>query len=200
MDGIQVMDMYRGGQDEMKYEHDNGDNDPQSPDEKYEYTPDISRQTTHQTLQCHTLSSAVTIRPSITISAAERARRNLNIRLSNPLGDYTYPELCKMGRAYAIDQGLTAAEDMRAFEIGACLARDPTKLIDEAKQLGATDNEIETLENETKKRWSQPKRLYWVIAICSVCAAVQGMGQSPYVSNRHFLNHSLDSGLAQLTL
>lgn len=156
--------------DDRKY-----DSDVQ--DSKYEYAPDLSQQTTHHPLQCHTLNTTLSTRPSVSVPAAERARRNLNIRLSNPLVDYTYSELRRMGRAYANEHGLTDDEDVRAMEIGACLARSPGHIVGEAKEFGATDDEIGVLEREGAKRWSQPRILYWVIAICSMCAAVQGMGE-----------------------
>ena len=114
-------------------------------------------------------------RASIAVSAAERARRHLNARLANPLQGYTYNELKKMGRAYAHDNALNEPEDVRAFEIGACLAREPTYLR-HATRLGVTDEELAVLEHELTHRWAQPRRLYLVVAICSLCAAVQGMG------------------------
>lgn len=114
-------------------------------------------------------------RASIAVSAAERARRHLNARLANPLQRYTYNELQKMGRAYAHDNALNEPEDVRAFEIGACLAREPTYL-GHAARLGVTDEELAVLEHELSHRWAQPRLLYLVVAICSLCAAVQGMG------------------------
>jgi hypothetical protein len=122
-------------------------------------------------------------RASIAVSAAERARRHLNARLANPLQGYTYNELQKMGRAYAHDNALTDSDDVRAFEIGACLAREPTYL-KHATRLGATDEEMAVLEHELSHRWAQPRLLYLVVALCSICAAVQGMG-------RLWVHHSL---------
>jgi hypothetical protein len=123
--------------------------DSDSHDDRYEYASDaLFQQPTHHPPQCHTLNSTISGRPSITVSAAERARRNLNIRLSNPLADYTCPELRKMGRAYANEHGLTDAEDVRALEIGACLARNPGNVIAEARDIGATEDEVGVLERE----------------------------------------------------
>ena len=116
-------------------------------------------------------------RPSVALSAAERARRNINAKLANPLLGYTYTELRRKGRAYAYDYALAEADDVRALEIGACLARDPGDL-SYAKELGITDQELEVLENERNHRWSQPRLLYLVIVLCSVCAAVQGMDET----------------------
>ena len=116
-------------------------------------------------------------RPSVALSAAERARRNINAKLANPLLGYTYTELRRKGRAYAYDYALAEADDVRALEIGACLARDPEDL-SHAKELGITDEELEVLEKEHSHRWSQPRVLYLVIVLCSVCAAVQGMDET----------------------
>ncbi|KAL5417013.1 hypothetical protein PMIN06_002925 [Paraphaeosphaeria minitans] len=116
-------------------------------------------------------------RASIAVSAAERARRHLNARLANPLQGYTYNELQKMGRAYAHGVALNETEDVRAFEIGACLAREPTYLR-HATRLGVTDEELAVLEHELSHRWAQPRLLYLVVALCSTCAAVQGMDET----------------------
>lgn len=117
-----------------------------------------------------------THRPSVAQSAAERARRNINAKLANPLQDYSYDELRKMGRAYAYEHALAEKDDVRALEIGACLARDPENLT-HVKELGVTDEEYSVLAKEISHRWSQPTILYLVIVLCSTCAAVQGMGK-----------------------
>ena len=86
-----------------------------------------------------------------------------------------------MGRAYAYDNALADQEDVRAFEIGACLAREPENL-SQAKELGVSDEEFEILSQELTNRWKQPWRLYAVIVLCSTCAAVQGMGMESSLS------------------
>ena len=116
-------------------------------------------------------------RRSTILSAAERARRNINAKLANPLQGYSYAELKKMGRDYAYKHALAEEEDVRALELGAMLARDPEK-IDHMRQYGLTDAEHEVLRKEFTSRWSQPKLLYLVIVLCSTCAAVQGMGMA----------------------
>lgn len=116
-------------------------------------------------------------RPSTLLSAAERARRNINAKLANPLQGYSYAELKKMGRDYAYEHALAEEEDVRALELGAMLARDPEK-IDHMRQYGLTDTEHEVLRKEFINRWSQPKLLYLVIVLCSTCAAVQGMDET----------------------
>lgn len=108
------------------------------------------------------------------ITAAERARRNVSAKLANPLAGKTHAELEVMGEEYARKHQVGDEEDIRAFKKGACLAQDPNKYstID-----GLTAQELEVLEKEFTNRWSQPKILYIVIVLCSTCAAVQGMGE-----------------------
>lgn len=111
------------------------------------------------------------------MSAADRARRNANARLANPLAGYSRPQLEKMGREYALQHALAEPEDIRAFEIGAILAQDPLAY----DRLGTdtlTEEEVSTLYHEFTNKWSQPKTLYIVIVCCSVCAAVQGMDET----------------------
>lgn len=115
-------------------------------------------------------------RSSITSNAAERARRNLNAKLANPLNGYSFSELQGLGRDYAKMHAIAEPEDVRAFELGAVLAQAPEKF-DKIKDI-ANAEEMAVLEKEFSNRWSQPKLLYLVIVLCSTCAAVQGMGKT----------------------
>jgi hypothetical protein len=112
-------------------------------------------------------------RGSISSTAADRARRNLNAKLANPLDGYTFAELRQMGRDYAKLHAIAEPEDIRAFELGAVLAQTPEQF-DRLKN-HATVEEMDVLQKEFSNRWSQPKLLYLVIVLCSTCAAVQGM-------------------------
>ena len=108
-------------------------------------------------------------------TAAERARRNLNAKLANPLAGYSQEELRKQGLSFSVTHLMGDEDDLRAFEMGAVLAQAP----DQFEQVeGLTVQELEALRNEFNNRWSQPKLMYLVIVICSICAAVQGMGMS----------------------
>lgn len=108
-----------------------------------------------------------------TLTAAERARRKLNAKLASPLAGLSHSSLRSRGRKYAEKHQIGDEEDIRAFELGAVLAQDPEQY---ASVEGLTKEELEILEREFTNKWSQPKRMYLVIALCSVCAAVQGMG------------------------
>lgn len=105
-------------------------------------------------------------------TAAERARRNINAKLSNPLAGYSHAELRKQGHKFAIAHEIGDESDIRAFELGAVLAQSPERY-DHVS--GLTDQEKEVLRREFAHRWSQPWKMYVVIALCSLSAAVQGM-------------------------
>jgi hypothetical protein len=108
-------------------------------------------------------------------TAAERARRNINAKLANPLAGYSHDVLRKYGMKFAIAHQMGNEEDMRAFEVGAVLAQAPEKF---GQVQGLTNDELEKLRKEFSNRWSQPWLMYVVIVICSISAAVQGMGES----------------------
>jgi hypothetical protein len=106
----------------------------------------------------------------------DRAKRNINAKLANPLDHLTLDELRSSGSDYAKLHGMTDPDDLRAFELGAILAQYPERW---SRLKGmATDEEMTVLEKEFTNRWSQPRLLYLVIVLCSTCAAVQGMGSS----------------------
>lgn len=109
----------------------------------------------------------------ISVTDAERRRRNAVAKLANPLAGISHDELEQMGESYARKHQMGDEEDIRAFKKGACLAQDPHKF---ESITGLTGLEMEVLRKEITNRWSQPKLLYVVIILCSTCAAVQGMG------------------------
>ncbi len=119
-------------------------------------------------------SSTVLSNRQGSLTAAERARRNVDAKLANPLAGESYAALEEMGAVYARKHQMGDEEDIRAFQKGACLAQDPSRF---ASIPGLTEKELAVLERETTNRWSQPRLLYVVIVLCSTCAAVQGMGK-----------------------
>lgn len=108
-------------------------------------------------------------------SAADADHKKNVAWLEKPLAGKPHNVLRRLGREYAIKHQLGDEEDVRAFELGACLAQDPSKY---SKVAGLRPDELEALEKEVTHRWSQPRLMYVVIVLCSVCAAVQGMGES----------------------
>ncbi len=111
---------------------------------------------------------------NLSSNAADLMRRNASAKLANPLAGISHAQLEEMGATYARKHHIGDEEDIRAFQKGAVLAQDPRKF---AQVQGLTGKEKETLQKEFENRWSQPKLMYIVIALCSTCAAVQGMGQ-----------------------
>lgn len=107
--------------------------------------------------------------------ADDYERKKANALLANPLRGFTHSELRRMGKKYALEHALVEPEDYRAFELGAVLAQNPT---DYENVEGLTPEETNILRREFEHRWSQPKRLYIVIVLCSACAAVQGMDET----------------------
>ncbi|KAL8695164.1 MAG: hypothetical protein Q9218_000332 [Villophora microphyllina] len=109
------------------------------------------------------------------ITAAERARRNVNAKLANPLAGINHTMLEALGAEYAGRHQVGDQDDIRAFSKGAVLAQDPTKY---ASVPGLTEEEQRVLHTEYHHRWHQPPLLYIVIIVCSTCAAVQGMDET----------------------
>ncbi|KAF4265820.1 hypothetical protein KXV68_003707 [Aspergillus fumigatus] len=110
------------------------------------------------------------------LTTAERARRNLNAKLANPLAGYSHEELRSQGIKFALEHHMGDETDIRAFELGALLAQEPEKF-DSFRSL-LTDEEFDILQLEFTHRWSQPWTMYLVIALCSLSAAVQGMDET----------------------
>ncbi|KAJ5483766.1 hypothetical protein N7530_003012 [Penicillium desertorum] len=71
-----------------------------------------------------TLSENVVPQP---FGTAERARRNLNAKLSNPLAGFSHTELRSQGRTFAELHEMGDESDIRAFELGAVLAQSPER-------------------------------------------------------------------------
>ncbi|KAL1305121.1 hypothetical protein AAFC00_002049 [Neodothiora populina] len=120
-------------------------------------------------------NSYETAEPIRADSTADYERKKANALLANPLRGYSHLELGRMGKAYALEHAIVDPEDFRAFEIGAKLAQDPKNYENVA---GLTPEVKEILRKEISNKWSQPKLLYLVIILCSLCAAVQGMDET----------------------
>ena len=118
-------------------------------------------------------------------NTADLMRRNASAKLANPLAGISHAQLEEMGATYAKKHHIGDEEDIRAFRKGAVLAQEPRRF---AQVQGLTSRELEVLQKEFDSRWSQPKLMYMVIALCSTCAAVQGMGQWPDPVVAHMLS------------
>lgn len=90
---------------------------------------------------------------------------------SNVLSEYSEEQVKNMGRSYALKYGL----DPELFERAALLARDPD---DFNSMPFLTEEEKAGLNKEATKKWHVPGKLWHVIALGSMAAAVQGMDES----------------------
>ncbi|KAI0181331.1 hypothetical protein GGR52DRAFT_567562 [Hypoxylon sp. FL1284] len=109
------------------------------------------------------------------LDEGERQRLQASAKLENPLGDFTAEQLGQKGEEFCAKHGLADEEDIRAFRLGAMIAGNMNKY-DTVE--GLTAREREVLDRELTHKWSNPKMLYAVIVICSLCAAVQGMDET----------------------
>ncbi|KAL0581832.1 hypothetical protein V5O48_000200 [Marasmius crinis-equi] len=101
------------------------------------------------------------------------ATQNLNAKLANPLAGIPHDELVKQAKAFAEQYGL---EDLTTeLQKGALVAQDPTAFED-LPMLDEADKEV--LRREVTHKWSQPKTLYYLVVLCSMAAAVQGMDEA----------------------
>jgi hypothetical protein len=114
----------------------------------------------------------------------ERTRRRLNLKLANPLGNFHVDKVGDMGEQYCREFALGEAEDIRAFRLGAMVAKDPNMF---REVEGLTEDERNVFSDELEHKWRQPKKLYLVILLCSLCAAVQGMGKFLFLLIRLFM-------------
>ncbi|KAL2759405.1 hypothetical protein ACRALDRAFT_2038277 [Sodiomyces alcalophilus JCM 7366] len=102
-------------------------------------------------------------------------------RYENPLTGIAPVVLEMMATAFCTENGITSDEDERAFRLGVALAQDPDSVHTLA---GLTDEEKRCIGMESqgsiiqKLFRSVPSELLFVVAVCSLCAAVQGMDET----------------------
>ncbi|THV06802.1 hypothetical protein K435DRAFT_644602 [Dendrothele bispora CBS 962.96] len=96
-----------------------------------------------------------------------------NIKLANPLVGLSHEQLIQDGRAFAESHDL--ADLSLEFQKGALVAQDPLAFED-LPLLDEEDKAI--LRREVTHKWDQPKTLYYLVVLCSLAAAVQGMDES----------------------
>ncbi|XXG97018.1 [Pyruvate dehydrogenase (acetyl-transferring)] kinase isozyme 2 [Hypoxylon texense] len=124
----------------------------------------------------------------------QRRRLEASAKLENPLGDFTPEQLGQRGVEFCARHGITDEADIRAFRLGAMIAGDMNRYdtIDEL-----TPREREVLDRELTHKWSNPKMLYAVIVICSLCAAVQGMDETVVNGAQGFYKNQFGIGDSQ---
>jgi len=98
---------------------------------------------------------------------------NINAKLANPLEGIPREQLMADAAAFAKERNLSHLVD--EFQKGALIAQDPTAF--ESLDILSEDDKI-ILRRELTHRWDQPWQLYYLVILCSLAAAVQGMDES----------------------
>ncbi|KAG6828748.1 hypothetical protein H0H87_001007 [Tephrocybe sp. NHM501043] len=98
---------------------------------------------------------------------------NINQKLANPLSGWSHEELRADGELFAMSHGLEHLSEL--FQKGALAAQDP-QAFETISFL--SEEEKESLRRELTHKWDQPKMLYYLVILCSVAAAVQGMDET----------------------
>ncbi|CAE6443121.1 unnamed protein product [Rhizoctonia solani] len=101
------------------------------------------------------------------------AESNPNAKLANPLAGIPHAKLEEQALQFAHSHGLSEHADL--IRKGALVAQDPLGF-DSLSQL--TPEEKAELQREQTHRWDQPKTLYYLVGLCSMAAAVQGMDET----------------------
>ncbi|CAE6405231.1 unnamed protein product [Rhizoctonia solani] len=101
------------------------------------------------------------------------AESNINAKLANPLAGIPHAKLEEQALEFAHSHGLSEHADL--IRKGALVAQDPLGF-DSLSQL--TPEEKAELQREQTHRWDQPKTLYYLVVLCSMAAAVQGMDET----------------------
>lgn len=99
--------------------------------------------------------------------------RNLNARLANPLEGIPHEQIMSDASNFAKSHGLSEHDEI--FQKGALVAQDPSAF-ESLPQL--TDEDKAIFRRELTHRWDQPMQLYYLVILCSMAAAVQGVRTS----------------------
>jgi sugar porter (SP) family MFS transporter len=103
----------------------------------------------------------------------DTAISNVNAKLANPLAGLSHDQLMASGAEFARTHGLGHLEE--EFKKGALAAQDP--LAFESVPY-FTEDDKNIFRRELTHRWDHPATLYYLVILCSVAAAVQGMDEA----------------------
>ena len=98
------------------------------------------------------------------------SEENVNAKLANPLAGIPQDQLMSNAEDFAKKRGL--GHLVEEFKKGALIAQDPLGF-EKIDYLSEEDKEI--LRHEQTHKWDHPKSLFWLVVMCSVAAAVQGV-------------------------
>lgn len=97
----------------------------------------------------------------------------MSAAFENPLAGISKEQLMRDVETFCGDNNLM--EHIDSFRKGALVAQNPRNT---ASMEELNDEERMILEREHTHRWSQPWTLYWLVIMCSLAAAVQGMDET----------------------
>jgi len=97
----------------------------------------------------------------------------LSAAFENPLADVPKEQLLRDVEMFCRDHDLM--DHLEDFQKGALVAQAPMEA-QNLKELSPEEKEV--LKREHTHRWSQPFTLYWLVIMCSLAAAVQGMDET----------------------
>ena len=103
-------------------------------------------------------------------SSERKSSENLNAKLANPLAGISHEQL--MADAAEFAQMHDLVEYTEALQKGALVAQDPPAF--ERLPL-LTEEDRTVLQREFTHKWDQPFTLYYLVVMCSIAAAVQGV-------------------------
>ncbi|KAL2851246.1 hypothetical protein BJX68DRAFT_69698 [Aspergillus pseudodeflectus] len=102
-----------------------------------------------------------------------RDRNKLSAVFENPLAGIPRDQLFKDVDLFCAQYGLDQHRDL--FRKGALISQNPAA-VETLPEL--SEQEREAIRRETTHKWSQPWSLYFLAAMCSLAAAVQGMDET----------------------
>ncbi|KAL2795322.1 hypothetical protein BJX66DRAFT_302237 [Aspergillus keveii] len=102
-----------------------------------------------------------------------RDRNKLSAVFENPLAGIPREQLFKDVDLFCAQYGLDQHRDL--FRKGALVSQNPAA-VETLPEL--SEKEREAIRRETTHKWSQPWSLYFLAAMCSLAAAVQGMDET----------------------
>ena len=110
---------------------------------------------------------------SDSIKRVDIVTQNVNAKLVNPLEGIPQDTVMANAARFAREHDLGHLEE--AFQKGALIAQNPAGF-ETLPLLSEGDREV--LRREVTHRWHQPWELYYLVILCSLGAAVQGVRSS----------------------
>lgn len=98
---------------------------------------------------------------------------HLSAAFENPLAGISKEQLMQDIETFCRENNLM--DHIDAFRKGALVAQNPRNT---ASMTELNDEDRIILDREHTHRWSQPWTLYWLVIMCSLAAAVQGMDET----------------------